>query len=163
MRQWCDGYSVIAPFQENPADFEKGYCTIYPITSDTEARRGYTAEKQTETYWQVARLTCQISLYRFVKYDRRSAGDVARQLRTMLSSAYAAQLLSEYGINSGFAGKVDIDFSRDSERNRYIEHAHFPQSFYILEDYTDTPVLFDKIKIEKIGILNDKNSVIIND
>lgn len=151
VKDWSSGFKFVAPYQENPADFDKGYATVFQINSVPQTTVGESISKNSIELYQVNAVLVQFSFYKFVNYNDAniSPWEAATYLRNMLGSYDALKNFNDVGLNIGpQISDIMLDTYRDNDRNKYVQHAHFEVKFYVTELLTLESGVFDNINIK---------------
>lgn len=149
------GFTFIAPYQENAADFRNGYATVTIINSVPQTTVGEVATPDKLHLWQVNGLLTRFHFYKYVDYNAEITAEIAaRRLRLYLSSFDAMQQLNVAGLNAApQLSELHIDTYRDAERNLWVEHAHFECRFFVKDELALDSGVFEHIIIENKEII----------
>lgn len=154
VKDWSSGFKFVAPYQENAADFDKGYATVFQINSVPQTTIGESVSNNSLELYQINAILAQFSFYKFVNYnDKASPWDAAVYLRNMLGSYEALKKFNDAGLNIGpQISDIMLDTYRDSDRNKYVQHAHFEVKFYKKDSTIINDAIFDNIDIKTKNI-----------
>ena len=99
VKDWSSGFKFVAPYQENAADFDKGYATVFQINSVPQTTVGEKVSNDSLELYQINAILVQFSFYKFVSYadNNVSPWDAAVYLRNMLGSYEALKKFNDVG------------------------------------------------------------------
>lgn len=151
VKDWSNDFKFVAPYQENAADFDKGYATVFQINSVPQTTIGESVSNDFLELYQINAILVQFSFYKFVNYadNNVSSWDAAVYLRNMLGSYEALKKFNDVGLNIGpQISDIMLDTYRDNDRNKYVQHAHFEVKFYKKDSTIIDGAIFDNINIK---------------
>lgn len=157
VKDWSSGFKFVAPFQENPADFNAGYATVFQINSKPQTSVGETVTKDSILLKQLNALDFRFSFYKFVDYKENSIMpyEAATTLRNTLSSYTAMKLFNNKGLDIGpQMSELIVDTYRDNERNKYVQHAHFEVVFYKMDVTAIESGIFERVEINNSLVID---------
>lgn len=151
VKNWTSDFKIVAPYQENPADFSKGYATVFYINSVPQTTVAEEVYADKIVLSQLNAVLVQFSFYKFVSYKNGNITPymAANNLRLMLSSYEAIKAFNNFNLDIGpQISDIIVDTYRDAERNKYVNHAHFEVKFYVKTYKEIESGIFDKIQIK---------------
>lgn len=156
INNWTSGFLLVAPYQENPANFGEGYATVFQINSTPQTTIEEKVYKNKIELSQLNAVLFQLSFYKYAKYsqDNITPMQAALYLRSMLGSYEAMKKFNDVGLDiSPQMTNISLDTFRESDINKYVQHAHFECTFYVTNTTEIESEVFEKIKINKaLGI-----------
>lgn len=156
INDWVEPFVMVAPYQENPPDYVNGYATIYPITSSPQTT---IKEKASPTSLELSQLMSWVFGFSFYKYMSYGADEVmpitiATKVRHLLNSLDAMKSFNKLGIDiAPVWNDIMVDTYRDSDRNKYVQNAHFEVKFYFTDKTIIESEVFEKVEIVNYEIL----------
>lgn len=151
VKDWSSDFKFVAPYQENAADFDKGYATVFQINSVPQTTIGENVSNNSLELYQINAILVQFSFYKFVNYNSNNVSpwDAAVYLRNMLGSYEALKKFNDAGLNIGpQISDIMLDTYRDSDRNKYVQHAHFEVKFYKKDSTYIESNIFESINVK---------------